>query len=119
MDKIKTLVPTQYHDYIDWWDYKEAQKLQPHRPGVDHEILLQPDAKPQAKAYVGNNTQQTEVVKAYVDKMYSKGFVRPSKSAWAAPVIVVKKPAQILVVCKGSIHKDIEFCCAKVNWHIC
>jgi hypothetical protein len=31
--------------------------------------------------------------------MYSNGFVRPSKSAWAAPVIVVKKPGGGLRVC--------------------
>jgi hypothetical protein len=73
--------------------------LQPHRPGVDYKILLLPESKPRAKAYIGNSRQHADVVKAYVDKMCGKGFMRPSKSAWAAPVIVVKNPGGGLRIC--------------------
>jgi hypothetical protein len=100
LDEIKTKVPSEYHEFLSRWDYKEAEKLQAYRPGVDHEIILQPGAVPQAKAYVGNARQYAEVVKAYVDNILPKGFIRPSKSAWAAPVIVVKKPGGGLRVCQ-------------------
>jgi hypothetical protein len=99
LEEIKKKIRPEYHDFIDRWDYKAAEKLQSHRPGVDHEILLQPGATPRAKAYVGANRQYTEIVKAYIDEMIVKGFIRPSKSAWAAPVIVVKKPGGGLRVC--------------------
>ena len=31
-------------------------------------------------------------MKEYIDEMLGKGFIRPSKSPYAAPVLIVKKP---------------------------
>jgi hypothetical protein len=98
-EEVKKLVRPEYHDYLDRWDYKAADKTPPRRPGVDHEILLQPGAVPQAKAYISATRQHAQIVKAYIDDMIAKGFIRPSKSAWAAPVIVVKKPGGGLRIC--------------------
>ena len=36
--------------------------------------------------------KQATVVKKYIDEMLGKGYIRPSTSFYAAPVLIVKKP---------------------------
>ena len=38
---LKELIPQQYHDYLQVFDPKQANKLPPHRKGVDHEIKIE------------------------------------------------------------------------------
>ncbi len=38
-------------------------------------------------------------MKAYVDKILGKGYIRPSTSSYAAPVLIVKKPDGGLRIC--------------------
>lgn len=96
---MKKDVHTAYHDFLDRWDYKEADKLAPHRGTHDHAINLTPGAQAQPKAYMSSSRDYNEVVSAYCDEIEVKGFIRRSKSSWAAPVIVVKKPRGGLQVC--------------------
>ena len=35
---------------------------------------------------------QAAVVKEYIDNMLGKGYIRPSISLYAAPVLIIKKP---------------------------
>jgi hypothetical protein len=47
----------------------------------------------------GLTRTETEAVKAYIDEMMGKGYIRPSTSPYAAPVLVVKKPGGGLRIC--------------------
>ncbi|KAM4068183.1 reverse transcriptase (RNA-dependent DNA polymerase) [Hirsutella rhossiliensis] len=58
-------------EFRDLFSPGEAMKLPPHRPGVDHEVNLQPDKN-------GNEPPFR--------------FIRASSSAAAAPVLFVRKP---------------------------
>jgi hypothetical protein len=40
-----------------------------------------------------------KVLKAYINEELRKGFIRPSNSPYAAPVLVVKKPRGGLQIC--------------------
>ena len=91
-------LPESLKDKADCFDHKEANKLPPHRKG-DHKIRLVPDATPPAKKVYGMSRDQASVVKGYVDEMLAKGYIRPSTSDYAAPVLVVKKPGGGLRVC--------------------
>lgn len=78
---------------------QEADKMPPRRPGVDHVIYLDKTAAiPRPRIY-GLSRQESEAVKVYLDDMLSKGFIRPSTSPYAAPVLVVKKPSGGLRIC--------------------
>ena len=43
--------------------------------------------------------EQALVVKEYIDEMLGKGYIRPSTSPYAAPVLIVKKPDGGIRVC--------------------
>ena len=66
---------------------------------MDHSIDLKKDTVPPAKHAYGISREQAKVVKEYIDNMLGKGFIRPSNSLYAAPVLIVKKPDGGLRVC--------------------
>jgi hypothetical protein len=47
----------------------------------------------------GLTRTETEAVQAYIDEIMGKGYIRPSTSPYAAPVLVVKKPGDGLRIC--------------------
>ena len=96
--ELKKKIPKEFHEYIDVWNPKLANKLPPHREW-DHAIDLTPGAKPPAKKAYGLSRDQAFVVKKYIDDMLGKGYIRPSTSDYAAPVLIVKKPDGGLRVC--------------------
>ena len=98
LDDLRKRIPHQYHDYVDVWNPVEANKLPPHRK-VDHSIDLKKDAIPPAKRAYGMSRDQAKVVKEYINDMLGKGYIRPSNSPYAAPVLIVKKPDGGLRVC--------------------
>ena len=91
-------LPDELKDKAICFDAKKANKL-PRHHDADHKINLIPEAKPPAKKVYDLARDQAFVVKAYVDEMLEKGFIRRSSSNYAAPVLVVKKPDAGLRVC--------------------
>lgn len=94
----KKYLPTQYHDFLDVFDRAQANVLPPHRPW-DHPIDLQPGKHPPVARPYSMNQDELKVLREYLDKELSKGFIRVSKSPAAAPVLFVKKP-----------NGDLRFC---------
>jgi hypothetical protein len=87
-----TSIPVEYAEFADVFEPKNAQKLPPHRPGIDHEIPLVPDAKPVFGSIYNMSESELKFLKDYIDNMVAKGFIRPSKSPFGSPVLFVKKP---------------------------
>lgn len=98
VEQLKRKVPSVYHKWIEVWNPVEANKLPPHR-SIDHSIKLQEGAIPPAKRAYGMSREQALVVKEYVEEMLGKGYIRPSTSPYAAPVLIVKKPDGGLRIC--------------------
>ena len=76
----------------------EANKLPPHRP-TDHVVETREGTSPPAKKAYGMSREQAAVVKHYIDEMLGKGYIRPSTSPYAAPVLIVKKQDSGLRIC--------------------
>ncbi|KAL2444003.1 Transposon Tf2-6 polyprotein [Exophiala dermatitidis] len=94
-------VPPEYHEYLSVFSKEASETLPPHRPGLDHEIKLTHDDQdrfPHKKTY-GMSQQELEAAKKYINDMLAKGFIRPSSSPIASPVILVKKPGGGLRFC--------------------
>ena len=96
---IPTSLPTEYAEFADVFEPKNSQKLPPHRPGVDHEIPLMPNAKPVYSSIYNLSETELKALKDYIDNMVAKGFIRPSKSPFGSPVLFVKKPDGSLRLC--------------------
>ena len=86
-----TLLPKEYHDYLDVFSRTESDKLPPHRP-YDYDIPLKPGTEPPAEALRKHSQDELRVIQKYLTEHMSKGWIRASRSPAAAPVLLVKKP---------------------------
>ena len=66
---------------------------------VDHAIDLIADAAPIAKAPYCHSLAQNVELENQLKDLLSKGYIRPSKSPWGAPVLFVKKKDGSLRLC--------------------
>jgi transposase InsO family protein len=57
---------------------------------LEHEIDVQGHPPIRSRAY-RVSPEQRDVIEEEVQKMHSKGVIRPSKSPWSSPIVLVKK----------------------------
>lgn len=101
-DEITRLLPSFIEKRnVACFSPEEAKTLPRHRPGIDHEIKLKDtdNAKLPYKKPYAMTQDELVAVKKYIDEMLEKGFIRPSTSAAASPVLIVKKPGGGLRFC--------------------
>jgi hypothetical protein len=101
-DPAKVL-PKQYSDFLQLFDYTEAEKLPPHRGEADHHIELEKvDGKepevPWGRMY-NMSRDELLVLRKTLTEYLDKGFIRVSSSPAAAPVLFVRKPGGGLRFC--------------------
>ena len=93
-----SLLPPELKEFADVFSPKEADKLPPHRP-YDHNIrLTEGKTPPFGPLYPMSRTELT-ALKEWLEENLRKGFVRPSSSPAASPVLFVKKPGGGLRFC--------------------
>jgi hypothetical protein len=66
---------------------------------VDHKIELVPGAEPQNKAPYRLNQVELAELKRQVTELMSRGYIRPSKSPFGAPVLFARKKGGDLRMC--------------------
>ena len=97
-EEILKALPEWLHHELPIFSMRKDTCLAPHRPGVDHEIVLE-DGKFPAQRMYGLSRDEGLVVKTYLEDKLASGEIRHSTSPYAAPVLVVKKPGGGLRVC--------------------
>ncbi len=97
-EEILKKLPSEYHEFVDVFLPKEADRLPPHRP-FDHKIELKPGEDPPYYRNRPMSARELEVVKKFLDEHLQKGFIRTSTSPAAAPVLLAKKPGGGIRVC--------------------
>ncbi|XP_060967566.1 uncharacterized protein LOC115704201 [Cannabis sativa] len=70
--------------------FTEPRQLPPHR-GTDHRICLNPGSQPVKVRPYRYPYFQKDVIEKMVQEMLSYGFIQPSTSPYASPVLLVKK----------------------------
>lgn len=73
--------------------------LPPSRPGHDHKIPLIPGSQPPWRAPYRLATTELDELRRQLDDYLGKGWIRPSQSPFAAPVLFVKKASGELRLC--------------------
>lgn len=84
---------------IDSFDRAAADRLAPHRPGLDHGIDLLDGKEPPAAPLYTMSKDALLVLRKTLTELLDKGFIRASSSPAGAPVIFVRKPGGGLRFC--------------------
>jgi hypothetical protein len=93
-----TVVPPEYHDFLDVFKQELADKLPAHSR-YDHRIELLPETTAPNHALRKMSHEELLVLREWLDANLKKGFIRPSSSAAAAPVMFARKPGGGLRLC--------------------
>ena len=83
-------LPSQYQKFSSVFDENKARTLPPHRPH-DLSISLLPNTKPPVGPIYSLSPSETTALKEYIDDMLSKGYIVPSQSPAASPIMFVQK----------------------------
>lgn len=94
----KTVLPPEYHEFLDVFSHAEARKLPEHRT-YDHRITLLDGKEPPFGPLYGMSRDELKVLKEYLITHLDKGFIRASSSPAASPVLFVRKPGGGLRFC--------------------
>ena len=96
-----SLLPTQYEDFKDVFEKKNADILPQHRP-YDCAIELQEGAEPPFGPIYNLSQNKLAELQKYIDENLSKNFIQHSKSPAGAPILFVKKK-------DGSLHICVDY----------
>ena len=78
--------------------FQEPTGLPPDR-GVEHAIPLEEGAQPVAGSLYRMSPAELDELRKQLRELLEKGFIRPSKSPWGAPVLFVRKKNGSLRLC--------------------
>ena len=86
-----TILPEEYHEFIDVFSRKESDILPPHRP-YDHKITLKDSSSLPFSRLYPISRDKLLVLHKYLREHLNKDFIKASLSPVASPVLFVKKP---------------------------
>jgi hypothetical protein len=100
-EELKAQLPIALHDFADVFSPQLAERLPPHRP-YDHDIKLKEGAELPFGPLYAMSRDELKTLREWLDENLRKGFIRPSASPVASPVLFVKKPG-------GGLRLYIDF----------
>ncbi len=92
-------LPSYLSDFAPLFSPTEANKLPPHRPGLDHEINLVPGAVPPCGRQYNMSQDELDVLQKYLVENLENGYIGRSSSSAASAVLFVRKPNGGLRLC--------------------
>jgi hypothetical protein len=95
---ILSRLPLDYHDLVEAFIPANAETLPPHR-AFDHRIELEPGKSPPYYRARPMSPSELKAIRKYLDDHLQKGFIRPSNSPAAAPVLIARKPGGGIRIC--------------------
>ena len=93
------LVPEEYHDLINVFEKKKADKLTFHQEEYDIEIDLKPDKMPNFELLYSILQEELQVLHEYFDEQLTKEFIQSSHFSFALSVLFAKKSEEELHFC--------------------
>ena len=98
-------IPKEYHEYLKVFEKQASHRLPEHRIW-DHEINLRADWKPKPSKVYPLTLNEEEEMNKFIDENLEKGYIRPSKSPYAAPFFFVDKKDASLRPCQD--YRDLN-----------
>ncbi|SPC61518.1 uncharacterized protein UHOD_11135 [Ustilago sp. UG-2017b] len=95
---LSDIIPPEYHQYLDVFSRVRADKLPPHRT-YDHYIPLEEGKSPPFGPIYSLSEHELKALRGYLEENLAKGFVSPSDSLAASPILFIKKKDGSLRLC--------------------
>ncbi|SOV08288.1 uncharacterized protein UDID_17342 [Ustilago sp. UG-2017a] len=95
---LPDIIPQEYHQYLDVFSRVKADKLPPHRT-YDHQIPLEEGKSPPFGPIYSLSEHELKTLREYLEENLAKGFISPSDSPAASPILSVKKKDGSLRLC--------------------
>ncbi|SPC67452.1 uncharacterized protein UHOD_11751 [Ustilago sp. UG-2017b] len=95
---LSDIIPPEYHQYLDVFSRVEADKLLPHRT-YNHHIPLEEGKSPPFGPIYSLSEHELKTLWEYLEENLAKGFISPSDSPAASPILFVKKKDGSLRLC--------------------
>jgi len=92
------IVPLEYHDYADVFSKAKASELPPHRD-YDLKIDLEEGTSPPLGTLYSLSLVELSALRTFINENLNTGFICPTASSHAAPVLFVKKKDGSLCLC--------------------
>ena len=70
-----TLLPAQYHKFLDIFSKDNADKLPSLHPGVNHKIKIEPGTQAPSRPLYSISREELEVLKKYLTENLNKSFI--------------------------------------------
>ena len=96
-----SLIPEEYHNYVDVFDKAKSMQLALHRP-YDLKIDLEEGASPPIVLMYPLSQVELKTLREFIDEHLRTGFIRSSSSPHGAPVLFAHKK-------DGSLRLCIDF----------
>jgi len=97
-EKIKELIPKDYHEFLPLFKKAVAEVLPPHRP-YDHKIPLKEGFTPPFGPLYSLLKLELQGLHQWIDENLYKGFIRASSSPAGGPIRFIKKKDGSLRLC--------------------
>jgi transposase InsO family protein len=98
---LERILPKELRDYADVFSKEASNKLPPHRV-YDHKIHIDDPRGPDTLGYSPlrqHSTFELQELKRFLEENLQRGFIEPSQSPFASPILFVKKPSGALRLC--------------------
>jgi hypothetical protein len=100
---VEEKLPACYQDFKDVFSKRESDTLPPFRKGVDYKIDLTEGADPNRDVGFSplwkQGVEELEAAKKYLEENLNKGFIVPSASPFASPILMARMPSGKLRFC--------------------
>ena len=90
---LKSVIPQEYHNFLDVFSKKDSDTLLPYRI-YDNMILLEEEQKPGHAPLYKMSLEELDTVKWYLDSHQAKRFIQASSASYSSLVRFVKKPGR-------------------------
>ena len=87
------------------WTERESFAMNPDDIGDAQDLQMDlntTDEVPVQRSYISIPKPLVAEVKAHIQDLLNRGFIRPSKSSWCSPVVIVRKKS-------GDMHLCVDF----------
>ena len=70
---LREIIPEQYHEFFPLFNQGLADRLPPHRPGIDHEVRLKDGQTPTWEPLYSMSRAELVILKEWLEENMSKG----------------------------------------------